>query len=68
MFKETKKRSIFKAVSWRVVAVLNSWAILSLELGVENLTNALLMNITGFALFYGFERLWNLIKYGKIKQ
>ena len=66
MFKETKKRSVFKAVSWRIVAVLNSWAILSLELDVQNFTNAILMNITGFSLFYLFERIWNYIKYGKI--
>ena len=66
MFKETKKRSIFKAVSWRVIAVINSWTILSLSFVESNFWNAIIMNLTGFVFFYTFERIWNNIKYGKI--
>jgi len=66
MFKETKKRSVFKAISWRVVAVINSWTILSLSFVESNFWNAIIMNLTGFVFFYVFERIWNNIKYGKV--
>ena len=66
MFKETKKRSVFKAISWRVIAVINSWTILSLSFVESNFWNAIIMNLTGFVFFYVFERIWNNIKYGKV--
>ena len=68
MFRETKKRSVFKSISWRLVAIVNSWTILSLVLTESNFWNAIIMNITGFFLFYIFERIWNKIKYGKIEE
>jgi len=68
MFKETKKRSIFKALSWRVVAILNSWTILALVITDSSFWNAILMNLSGFFLYFGFERLWNKIKYGRIEE
>ena len=63
--KETKKRSLFKSISWRMVAFLNSWIILSLNVVEANIMAALLMNISGLIIYYGFERAWNLIKYGR---
>jgi len=68
MFKETKKRSIFKAISWRVVAVLNSWTVLSLMITKSNFWNAIIMNVSGFIFFYIFERVWNKIKFGRIEE
>lgn len=68
MFKETKKRSIFKSLSWRIVAVLNSWTILAISITESSFWNAILMNITGFVFFYGFERIWNKIKFGRIEE
>lgn len=65
---ETKQRTTFKAVTWRLVAVLNSWTILSLSLSSSNFTNALLMNLSGFFAFYFFERLWSRIDYGRYYQ
>lgn len=62
---ETKKRTTVKAITWRLVAVLNSWSILSLSLSASNLTNAILMNATGFFAFYFFERVWSKINYGR---
>jgi len=67
MFKETKQRSIFKSISWRLVAIANSWIVLSLVITESNFWNAILMNISGFFLFYFFERIWNQIKFGKIE-
>jgi len=62
---ETKKRTIIKTISWRLVAVLNSFLILTIHLTDSNLLNAIYMNITGFFAFYFFERVWSNIKYGR---
>ena len=62
MFKETKKRSIYKALSWRVVAILNSWSILALALTESSFWNSILMNAVGYVLYFAFERVWNKIK------
>lgn len=63
--KETKKRTVIKAFSWRVVATLNSWMVLCVVVSGNNLTKAVIMNITGFIIFYVFERIWSKIKYGR---
>lgn len=63
--KETKKRTIFKSISWRMVAVINSWTILSFGLVTSNFWNAIIMNVTGFLLFYIFERIWSKIDFGR---
>lgn len=65
MIIETKKRTLFKTVSWRVVAVINSWTILSMSFIESNFWNAIIMNITGFVFFYIFERIWANINYGR---
>lgn len=64
--KETKKRTVFKSITWRMVAVINSWVILTMVQDPHsNFTKALVMNITGFMIFYVFERIWTKIKYGR---
>jgi len=68
MFVETKKRTILKTFSWRVVAILNSFLVLTVNLTDNNFLNALYMNITGFIVYYFFERIWNKIKYGRITE
>ena len=68
MFIETKKRTILKTFSWRTVAILNSFLVLTINLTDNNFLNALYMNITGFIVYYFFERIWNKIKYGKQQQ
>jgi uncharacterized membrane protein len=63
---ETKKRSVAKAVSWRVLASLTtfiiSWAVTgSLVLGLG------IASIEFWAklfLYYGHERLWNAVDWG----
>jgi len=62
---ETKKRTLFKTISWRVVAVMNSWTILSMGLVGSNFWNAIIMNVSGFIFFYFFERIWSNISYGR---
>ena len=68
MFVETKKRTILKTFSWRVVAILNSFLVLTVNITDNNFLNALYMNITGFIVYYFFERIWNTIKYGRITE
>ena len=68
MFKETKKRSIYKALSWRVIALLNSWIVLAMAFTDSSFWNAFTMNVIGFFLYFIFERFWNKIKYGRINE
>lgn len=65
IIKETQKRTTLKVVTWRIVAIFNSWFILSMEIGKTNLQNAVLMNVTGFLVFYFFERSWSKVNYGR---
>ena len=65
MIVETKKRTLFKTISWRVVAVINSWTVLSFGLVGSNFWNAIIMNVSGFIFFYVFERIWSKINYGR---
>ena len=62
---ETKKRSIVKSLTWRVLALSNSWFILTIISSQSNFMKALTMNVIAFGLYYLFERLWNKIKYGR---
>jgi uncharacterized membrane protein len=63
--KETKKRTLIKTVSWRIFAVLNSFLILTFNITDDNFLNAIYMNITGFCVFFLFERIWSKINYGR---
>lgn len=62
---ETKKRTLFKTISWRFIATLNSFSILTIHITDSNLLNAIIMNFTGFCMFYVFERIWSGIDYGR---
>ena len=62
---ETRSRSITKSLTWRVLALSNSWFILTIIESQSNFMKALTMNIIAFILYYLFERLWNKIKYGR---
>tara|TARA_R100001377_G_scaffold82012_1_gene61955 strand:- start:269 stop:484 length:216 start_codon:yes stop_codon:yes gene_type:complete len=68
MHKETKTRSILKAILWRVIATANSYLILTSGFTSTNIGAALLMNFTGLITYFYYERLWNIIKSGKTTQ
>ena len=68
MIIETKKRTLFKTISWRIVAILNSFLVLTVDITDSNLWNAIYMNITGFLVFYVFDRIWSKINYGRIQK
>jgi uncharacterized membrane protein len=64
--KETRVRSVIKSINWRVVAVMNSFAVSLLFLdGFVAFKAAMLMNVTGLFLYYVFERVWNCIPWGR---
>jgi hypothetical protein len=65
--KESKTRSIIKTIIWRIIATLNSYFVLMYlnNSNKENLYKAVFMNVTGFFIYYFYERIWNFIKWGK---
>jgi len=65
-FVETRTRSLTKTFVWRSFAVLNSFTILTLLPGSRPIVNAVAMNVTGFVLFYLFERGCNLVRWGRV--
>ena len=65
-FRETPARSLTKTVSWRCCAILNSFIVLTWSTTSRPIVNAVAMNITGFFVFYLFERIWNRIQWGRI--
>ena len=62
--RESWQRSIIKTFGWRVLAILNSFGVLVSGLSEDALWNALGMNLTGFILYYFYERVCNQIPYG----
>lgn len=65
--KESKIRTIVKTIIWRIIATLNSFFVLLYlnDSNKDNLYKAIFMNITGFFVYYFYERIWNFIKWGK---
>jgi len=56
---DSKKKSFNKTISWRIVAIINSYAVLALAFTDNPLWNALIMNGFGAIGYYIHERLWN---------
>lgn len=65
--KESKTRTAVKTIIWRLIATLNSFFVLLClnDSNKDNLYKAVYMNITGFFVYYFYERIWNFIKWGK---
>jgi len=65
--KETHKRSLFKAVSWRILATLATMSLVFIITG--NLTLAAEIGFFELMLklliYYAHERIWDKIKWGK---
>jgi|TARA_R100001443_G_scaffold25213_3_gene37987 uncharacterized membrane protein len=64
-FKETKRRSTTKTISWRIIAFLTSWFVLMLGFTDIPLWNAIIMNVLGTLFFFLHERVWNNINTGR---
>jgi len=65
--KETRVRSVVKAIGWRIIAVINSFTVLISSLSEDALLNALYMNLTGLVLYYFYERACNQISHGTME-
>ena len=65
--KESKTRTVVKTIVWRLIATLNSFLVLLYlnDSNKDNLYKAVYMNVTGFFVYYFYERIWNFIKWGK---
>ena len=65
--KENKTRTVVKTIIWRLMATLNSFLVLLYlnDSNKDNLYKAVYMNVTGFFVYYFYERMWNFIKWGK---
>ena len=64
-FRETKRRSTTKTISWRVIAFLTSWFVLMAGLTDIPLWNAIVMNVLGTLFFFLHERVWDNINTGR---
>jgi len=63
---ETRRRSLLKAVSFRIIEVGVDILILSFFVAPEVAVGlAVAMELTCFGLHYGFERMWNKSDYGR---
>ena len=60
--KESKRRSFFKTISWRAIAIINSYFVLLMMWTDSPLYNSLIMNLFGLIMYYFHERLWNIIQ------
>ena len=64
---ETKKRSVAKAISWRVIATIITSLIVFALTGAWEFAAAIGLADTSFKFFIYFahERLWNKINFGR---
>ncbi len=69
MFKETRKRTILKTISWRITATIATTILVYLIIGKATIAITIggLEAILKLVLFYFHERFWNKIATGKQK-
>jgi adenylylsulfate kinase len=67
MYLESKRRSLIKAVSWRIFATLTTSLIVFIFFGRIDLAIAvgIVESITKIAIYFTHERVWEKIKFGK---
>lgn len=67
--KEKTSRSIVKTISWRITGTIDTMVISYFITG--NLTMALSIGtvevFTKMVLYFGHERIWNKIKFGRVE-
>jgi len=64
---ESKARSLIKTILWRIIATANSFIILAAAMTDSPLKNALVMNASGFIIYFMYERLCNKVTWGRKK-
>jgi uncharacterized membrane protein len=65
--REAHSRSFFKAVSWRVTGTLDTFLISFLVTGKAAIAGSIAATelVTKIALYYGHERIWTFIPWGR---
>jgi uncharacterized membrane protein len=68
--KVAKSRSLVKALTWRVVAVIVTFLCIYALTGEVDIAGAgtVLTNSINFVLYYFHERAWNAVGWGRIKE
>jgi uncharacterized membrane protein len=63
----TKKRSLAKSLTWRIIAIIVTFLSIYLLTGEADVATAgtVLTNSVNFILYYFHERTWNNIGWGK---
>jgi len=64
---ETRRRSVVKAVLWQLLGLVVLSAVGLLLTGSVALGGAIALvnTATGFVLYFGYERLWSRIRWGR---
>lgn len=66
-FKETKKRSITKSVTFRITVIVSDLIVIYMVTGHVETTIALTIftNLASTILYFSHERIWNAIEWGR---
>ena len=69
-YKESRLRSLLKAMSWRIIATLTTSLVAFFVTGEVKTAIAIgsIEFVLKFAIYYGHERLWQLIPRGGIRR
>lgn len=69
MMPDTRKRSIVKSITWRIICIIVSIIIAFFLTGKIDIAIAIgtTYNAITMVLYYFHERLWNTLKWGKEK-
>ncbi len=67
MFEESAARSVYKAISWRILATLTTALVVYLITGSSEfaVTIGLIEGVAKIGLYYFHERLWNRLNVGR---
>ena len=62
---ESKKRSIAKTITFRIIGIIVTLLITYVFLGdvKQSIWFTIILNITGLLLFYTHERVWNMVSW-----
>jgi uncharacterized membrane protein len=65
---ETQSRTLVKTIIFRLWELISTYILLKI-LGVETseaISSAIIMNVVWTVGYYFYERIWNVIKWGKV--
>lgn len=63
----TKQRSLAKSITWRLIAVFSTFAIIYFMTGDTMFATSvtIVSNVINFVLYYIHERVWLTVKWGR---